>query len=183
MRPLIALLVTSLSMALACPSCWCADFGPVSISIPEGFDGPLGGKKDGAATAAWVKHHPDSDGGTLLQVTTYDEGAALKGITSGQRAEGAKKYLADFIGAVARRRDNFKLGAIESQSLGGMPGARVQWTGTIGSVSSIGVMYCVLVDTTVVSFHTQDTGDEVTAAMKSAMAAIESARILAASAH
>ena len=33
--------------------------------------------------------------------------------------------------------------------------------------------YCVLVDTTVVSFHTQDTGDQITTAMKSAMAAIE----------
>lgn len=178
MRALIALLFASLSLTMAYPGRG-ADFGPISISVPEGFDGPLGGKKDGAATAAWVKHHPDSDGGTLLQITTYDEGATLKGITTGQRAEGAKKYLMDFIGGVGRRRDDFKLGPVESLSLAGLPAARVRWTGAIGSLSSNGVMYCVLVDTTVVSFHTQDTGDEVTAPMKSAMAAIEGARVLA----
>jgi hypothetical protein len=178
MRPLIAALITCLSMAVSCPPGWCADFGPISISVPEGFVGPLGGQKDGAVTAAWVKHHPDSAGGTLLQVTTYDEGVALKGMTAGQRAEGAKKYLMDFVGGVARRREDFKLGPIESLSLAGSPAARVRWTGTIGTVSSVGVMYCVLVDTTVVSFHTQDTGSEITAAMKSAIAAIESARSL-----
>jgi hypothetical protein len=182
MRP-AAVLITSLLMALCCAPGWSADLGPVSISVPEGFVGPLGGQKDGAVTAAWVKHHPDSDGGTLLQVTTYDQGSALKGITRGQRAEGAKKYLMDFVGGVARKREDFKLGAIEVVSLAGLPAARVRWTGTIGTVSSVGVMYCVLVDTTVVSFHTQDTGLEITDAMKSAMAAIESTRSLAPAAH
>jgi hypothetical protein len=182
MRP-AAVLITSLFITLCCSPVWCADVGPVSISVPQGFVGPLGGQKDGAVTAAWVKHHPDSDGGTLLQVTTYDEGSALRGITPGQRAEGAKKYLMDFVTGVARRRENFKLGAVEALALAGLPAARVRWTGTIGTVSSIGVMYCVLVDSTVVSFHTQDTGLEITDAMMSAMAAIESTRSLAPAAH
>ena len=176
MRTIIAVLVIFCTLVVPCEATFSADFGPVSISVPEGFSGPLGGTKDGGATTAWVKHHPDTDGGTLLQITTYDEGAALKGMTLSQRAEGAKRYLLDFVGGVARRRDNFKLGAVEPLHLAGLPAARVTWTGTAGSVPAIGVMYCVLIDTTIVSFHTQDSGAEITAAMKSAIAAIEDVR-------
>jgi hypothetical protein len=172
MRLAMAVLIACLSVMSPEPGV-CADFGPISISVPEGFDGPLGGAKDGAVTAAWVKHHTDSEGGTLLQVTTYDEGSNLRGTTREQQAANAKKYLLDFVRGVARRRDNFKLGPVEPLSLAGLAAARVEWTGSVGSVSGIGVMYCVLVGGTIVSFHTQDTGSEITTAMKSAMAAIE----------
>jgi hypothetical protein len=176
MRTMAVLLVVCFVALSRLGTAFCADFGPISIAVPEGFDGPLSSAKDGGATTAWVKHHTDSSGGTLLQITTYNAGSALKGITATQRADGAKKYLLDFIGAVAQRRENFKLGAVEPLSLGGLPAARVRWTGTIGDESSIGVMYCVLVDTTIVSFHTQDTGSELTTSMRSAMAAIEGVR-------
>jgi hypothetical protein len=176
MRLAIAVLIASFSLMPFVPG-FCADFGPISISVPEGFDGPLGGAKDGAVTVAWVKHHTDSEGGTLLQITTYEEGSNLKGMTREQRAESAKKYLVDFVSGVARRRDNFKLGPVEPLSLAGLPAARVEWTGSVGTVSGIGVMYCVLVDGTIVSFHTQDTGTEITTAMKIAMAAIEGVRM------
>jgi hypothetical protein len=175
MRIMIALLFVCFA-ALPPNAAVCADFGPVSIAVPEGFDGPLSSARDGGETTAWVKHHTDSSGGTLLQISTYNEGSALKGISAAQRAEGAKKYLLDFVGGVGRRRDDFKLGAVEPLSLAGLPAARVRWTGTLGEVSSIGVMYCVLIDTTIVSFHTQDTGSDITTAMRSAMAAIEGVR-------
>jgi hypothetical protein len=176
MRTILTLIIVCFSLAFPYRTGICADFGPIFIPVPPGFEGPLAGGKDGAMTSAWVKRHTDSDGGTLLQVSTYEEGA-LRGINGSQRADGAKKYLLDFVGGIARRRDNFTLGPVESLSLDGLPAARVKWTGSVGSVAAIGVMYCVLVDTTIVSFHTQDSGSEITPAMRSAMAAIEAMRI------
>lgn len=177
MHPIIRVLWLSFALILPLRAGVCADFGPISISVPQGFEGPLGGGKDGAMTTAWVKHHADAEGGTLLQITTYDAGSALKEMTGSQRAEGAKKYLLDFVGGVARRRDHFMLGAVDRISLAGLPAARVMWTGSVGDAAGLGMMYCVLIDTTIVTFHTQDAGVEITPAMKSAMAAIEAVRV------
>jgi len=153
-----------------------AEVGPLSISVPAGFDGPTTGQKEGAVMTAWVKHHPDEDGGTLLQISVVDMGAALNGITVAQRAEGAKRYLSEFIDSVARRRDNFKLDEVEPVSLAGIPAARVRWTGGVGEIQAIGVMYCVLVGNSVINLYTQDRGSEITPAMESAMSAIEGVR-------
>jgi hypothetical protein len=176
MRAFIAPLVTLL-LLLPFDAATCADFGPISITVPQGFAGPIGGEKGGAKTAAWIKRHAAAQGGTLLQVTIYDAGPDLRSIGWQDRAAGARKYLKEFVAGVAQQRENFQLGAVESLSLAGVPAARVRWTGTVGSAAAIGVMYCVLVDTSIVSFHTQDTGSEITDAMKSAMAAIEAMQV------
>jgi len=167
----------ALLLALPFAAARCADFGPISITVPQGFDGPIGGGKGSARTAAWIRRHADAQGGTLLQVTTYDGGPDLRSSGWQARAQGAKKYLLEFVAGVAQQRENFQLGEVESLSLAGEPAVRVKWTGTAGSATAIGVMYCVLLDTAIVSFHTQDTGSEITDAMKSAMAAIESIKV------
>jgi hypothetical protein len=176
MRAFMVLLFT-VSLALPFDAATCADFGPISITVPQGFDGPIGGGSGSAKTAAWIRRHADAQGGTLLQVTTFDAGPDLRSIGWQARAQGAKKYLLEFVAGVAQQRENFQLGAVESLSLAGVPAARVRWTGTVGSTVAIGVMYCVLLDTSIVSFHTQDTGSEITDAMKSAMAAIEGMQV------
>jgi hypothetical protein len=153
-----------------------ADVGPLSIAVPAGFDGPTTAEKEGGVMMAWVKRQPGEGSGTLLQISVVDLGSALAGITVAQRAEGAKHYLSQFIGGVARRRDNFKLGEVEPLSLAGMPAARVQWTGGVGEIQAIGVMYCVLVGSSIISLHTQDAGSQITPPMKLAMAAIEGVR-------
>ena len=65
---------------------------------------------------------------------------------------------------------------ISSEGRTGIPAARVQWTGGVGEIQAIGVMYCVLVGSSIISLHTQDMGSEITPAMKLAMAAIEGVR-------
>ena len=154
-----------------------ADFGPISITVPQGFDGPIGGGKGSAMTAAWIRRHADAQGGTLLQVTTYEEGPELRSIGWQARAQGAKKHLMEIVAGVGQQHENFQLGEVESLSLAGEPAARVRWTGTVGSAAAIGVMYCVLIDESIVSFHTQDSGSAITDAMKSAMTAIEGMRV------
>jgi hypothetical protein len=177
MRVAAFLVLLCFWMALPAGIAFAEDVGPLSIAVPAGFDGPKTGTKEGAVMTAWVKRRPGEDGGTLLQVSTVDMGAAMNGITTVQRAEGAKHYLLEFIGGVARRRDNFKLGEVEPVSLAGVPAARVQWTGGVGEVQAIGVMYCVLVGNSIISMHAEDMGSEITPAMQLAMAAIEGVRV------
>ena len=177
MRTLLAFSWLSVSLLLPCMPALCADAGPLVISVPEGFDGPIRGDADGGVVIAWVKHRPASDGGTLLQVSALDVGTTLEGSTDAQRLEGARNYLLEFANGIGQRLGNFELGDVEQASLAGLPAARVRWTGTVGGKAAIGVMYCVLVGHSVVSLHTQDVGTAITPAMYSAMSAIEGVRV------
>src|ERR1700744_5505667 len=124
MRIATSFLLFCLFLMLPTAMAFPADVGPLSIAVPPGFDGPTSGERDGAVMTAWVKRRPGEDGGAVLQISVVDMGSALNGITVAQRAQGAKHYLSEFIDGVARRRDNFKLGEVESVSLAGMPAAR-----------------------------------------------------------
>jgi hypothetical protein len=174
---LVAVLWLSVSLVLPCAPSLCADAGPLVISVPEGFDGPIRSGGDGGVMIAWVRRRPASDGGTLLQVSAVDVGTSLDGSTVAQRLEGAKHYLLEFARGIGQRLGDFELGDVEQTSLAGLPAARVRWTGTVGGNAAIGVMYCVLVGHSVVSLHTQDIGSAITPAMYSAMSAIEGVRV------
>jgi hypothetical protein len=177
MRTLVALLWLSLALAVPCEPAFCADAGPLAISVPEGFDGPIRSDEAGGVTYAWVKHRPVSDGGTLLQVSAIDLGTSLDAIAPPQRAEAAKHYLLEFAKGVGQRLGDFKFGDIEQLTLAGLPAVRGRWTGTAGGSPAVGVLYCVLVGHSVVSLHTQDVGSEITPAMYSAIGAIEHVRL------
>jgi hypothetical protein len=176
-RTFLALVWLCVLLVLPCERSYCADAGPLVISVPEGFEGPIRSDEGGGVTSAWVKRRPGMNGGTLLQVSAIDVGASLDGITPAQRAEGARHYLLEFIGGIAKGRGNFELGDVDQISLAGLPAARVRWTGTVEGTAAIGVMYCVLVGHSVVSLHTQDVGLTITPGMYSAMNAIEGVRV------
>src|ERR1700689_4715319 len=177
MRNFAALLLICFSVALPAGAAFSADVGPLSMSVPEGFDGPIRSDGNGGVMTGWVKRRPGMDGGTLLQVSVVDVGASLDGITAAQRFEGARHYLLEFVRGIGQKRGNFELGDVEQVSLAGLPAARVRWTGTVGDNAAIGVMYCVLVGHSVVNLHTQDLGYTITPAMYSAMSAIEGVRV------
>jgi len=151
--------------------------GPITIAVPEGFDGPASSQPDGGLTVAWVKRRPASKAGTLLQISTVDLGSALEQIKGADRYEAARHYLLEFVKGVGRRRNNFQLGDVDRVTLAGLPAARVRWTGSLEDEPAIGVMYCVLVNHSVVSLHTQDAGSEITPAMYSALAAIDAIQV------
>ena len=174
---LVAYMGLCVALLLLCAPSWCADVGPIVISVPEGFEGPTRSDEQGGVTMGWVKRRPASDGGTLLQISAIDVGSSLEGITSAQRVEATEHYLLEFVKGVGQRRADFEFGGIEQASLAGLPAARVRWTGTINGKATIGVMFCVLVRHSVVSLQTQDAGSEVTPAMYTAIGAIESVRV------
>jgi hypothetical protein len=167
----------SVALVLLCEPSWCADAGPIVISVPEGFEGPTRSDEQGGVTIGWVKRRPASDGGTLLQISAIDVGTSLDGITPTQRIEATTHYLLEFVKGMGQRLGEFEFGDIDPASLAGLPAARVRWTGTVSGRATIGVMYCVLVRHSVVSLQTQDVGSELTPAMYTAIGAIEGVRV------
>lgn len=114
---------------------------------------------------------------TLFQVSLYDFGSKLGALSEAKQAEAAKKYLLEFVAGIERRRTNFKRTDPHPMKLAGIPAAKLQWTGEFQSKATVGVMYCFVVGTKVISFHTQDFGTEPTDAMKEAMKSIEGVRL------
>lgn len=167
----------ALSLGIFCVPSFCADAGPLVISVPAGFEGPTREVANGGLTVAWIERQPASGGGTLLQVSAIDVGTSLDGITREQRVEGANHYLLEFVRGIGQSLEHFEFGQFEQLSLAGLPAARVRWTATDSGHAAIGFIYCVLIGHTVVSLQTRDFGTEITPAMYSAMGAIESVRV------
>jgi hypothetical protein len=176
-RKLVLILWAFVSLVFACEPAFCADAGPLSISVPQGFEGPTRNDGNGGVTVAWVERHPASDGGTLLQISAIDVGSSLDKINHAQAVEGANHYLLEFVRGIGQSLENFVFGEFEQVSLAGLPAARVRWTASISGHPVIGVIYCVLVGRSVVSLQTQDVGSEITPAMYSAISAIEGVRV------
>jgi hypothetical protein len=174
---LVASFLLALSLVFSCEPSFCADAGPLVISVPSGFEGPTREDVNGGVTIAWIERQPVPGGGTLLQVSAIDVGSSLDGITHAQQVEGANHYLLEFVRGVGHPLENFEFGEFEQLSLAGLPAARVRWTATTAGHAAIGVIYCVLVGHSVVSLQTQDAGTEITPAMYSAMGAIEGVRV------
>jgi len=74
------------------------------------------------------------------EVLTLDVPAGFEGPTSGSPGPGAK--------VVAYSKP-------ERIQLGGLPASRVMWAGNFNGTPVSGVMYCVVIGTTVVTLHTQ----------------------------
>lgn len=146
----------------------------IRVSIPQGFEGPVSRNEQNATVAAFVKKYPDGVRGTLLQITTYDFGQALVGMPEDARQEGTDRYLAQFLGGVERIRQSFKIVSQGPVLLDGIKASRAVWEGDAKGRPMSGVMYCVIVGTRVVVFHTQDFLDAPPGNRKAALESIES---------
>jgi hypothetical protein len=166
-----------LILAFPCAPALCAEAGPLIISVPAGFEGPMKSEENGGVTIGWVKRRPASDGGTSLQISAIDVGSSLDAIAPSERIQAASHYLMEFLKGLGLRLGHFEFGEFEQATLAGLPAARVRWTGTVAGHDTIGIMYCVLVGHSVVSLQTQDLGSGITPAMYSALGAIEGVRV------
>jgi hypothetical protein len=167
-----------IALLLSCEPAFCADVGPLAITVPPAFQGPTQENAGGGVTAVWIERQPVIGAGTLLQVSAIDVGASLAGITEAQRLEGATRYLLEFVRGVGEPLLKFQFGEFEHVSLAGVPAARTRWTATTTTGQAvIGVIYCVLVGHSVVSLQTRDTGADITPGMYVAIGAIEGVRV------
>jgi hypothetical protein len=158
---------------------WGATVGPVVIGVPEGFANMQAQRQGSMQVSAWTRQSADEGTKTLLQVTVYDFGAQLQTSPAPEQlAQGAEKYLREFLSGIERRRENYVLSPVKQLTLAGLPAARGTWKGTIGAKAVVGVMYCVVVKNRfVVSFHTQDLGSKPTRNMRQAMKSIEGVQL------
>ncbi|WP_323845751.1 hypothetical protein [Microbulbifer magnicolonia] len=154
-----------------------AQSGPVTITIPSGFEGPIAAShQSGAQVNAYVKKIPGQERGTLLQITTYDFGSKLDGLPAEKLGEAANYYLAQFLAAVQRQRESFESTEFTQVLLDGTPAARAEWHGTSSGLKMSGTMYCAVVGSQVISLHTQGFADSPAADTKAALAAINSVK-------
>jgi hypothetical protein len=148
----------------------------LSLDVPAGFQGPvtqsLGAE---AVVVAYTKPH-SSNRGTLLQITTYDFGSKLPKPTKQELGAAAEKYLLQFLAGIERRRSSFQTSKPMRLTLGGIPAARVAWKGVAEGQQMSGTMYCVVVGSRVISFHTQDFEGAPSENTAEAMRAFESVR-------
>lgn len=149
----------------------------VSIDVPSGFQGPVSESFDSNnQTVAFSRLYTDREGGTLLQITRSDLGPKLLTIPRGQLSGVAAVYLSQFLAGVERRRTNFTVSEPMTLEIDGVPAVRAEWRGEMEGVEASGVMYCVIVQTTVVILHTQDVIGAPRENRASAIAAIETLR-------
>jgi hypothetical protein len=126
------------------------------LEVPTGFQGPIRASPGaGAVVIVYSKLHT-GDRGTLLQITTYDFGANWPKLNRAELGAAAEKNLLKFLGGIQRRRTSFEASLPTRVELGGLPAARVTWKGVARGFRMFGTMYCVIVGSRVVTFHTQD---------------------------
>lgn len=154
--------------------------GLVQLVPPAGFEGPTTAEAPGGGHIdAYVRPIAGTTRSTLLQVSTYDLGSKLEGVPTSELGDGAEHYLMQFIGGVARARANFQSGKPTRTTLGGLPSARVEWTGIARGRPMSGVMYCTIVGTNVVTLHMQGFEDSPREDRDAALRAIESVKFVA----
>jgi hypothetical protein len=177
--PLLVVLTLLCALLRVHPACAAgSSFGPLSLSVPDGFVAAPMQRQQNLSVWAWTKFVPGGRVKALLQVSVYDFGSQLAERSREEVAGGAEKYLSEFLGGVERRRTDYAQSAVKHLKLAGEPAAAATWTGKAGPASVVGVMYCVVLrNRFVVSLHTQDLGAEPTSAMRDAMAAIESVQL------
>jgi hypothetical protein len=151
-----------------------AQTGLVQLAVPSNFEGPQRASESGAQVEAYVHRIPGTERSTLLQISTYDFGAKLKDVPKEELGNGAEHYLLQFLGGIERRRTEYHGSSPTRVLLGGIPAARAEWTGKAKNQLMSGVMYCVIVGTTVVAFHTQGFSDSAPSDRTAAIRAIES---------
>jgi hypothetical protein len=149
----------------------------MTLVVPEGFAGPVQQRPGpGALTVGYSKPTPNSTSGTLLQISVFEPDSQAGAPPEDQRSALTEQYLLQFLGGIERARTSFSKSAVEEVRLGGIPAARIRWQGEARGAQMSGVMYCVIVGSRLISFHTQALSDAPPANMSDAMRAIESVK-------
>ena len=131
-------------------------FGDGSIEIPEGFEGPVKEKMGRNGTMTAFKRPHETGKGALLQITAWEPDEQFSDLSTQRKKKLSKRYLLQFLGGIERRRDSFERDSVEFVRISGEPTAKVDWRWEVQGQSVHGVMYCLIVNSTIYSFQTQD---------------------------
>lgn len=149
--------------------------GPVRLAVPAGFERPeVLAPSPGFRMASFVRPIPGTERGTLLQITTLDVDAAGLSLPDSGEVLPTESSLGEFLSGIERRRSEFEVVSRDRMELSGLPAARAAWRGIAGGRGMHGVMYCVIVGSRVVTFHTQTFSGAPEDHLPAAVQAIES---------
>ncbi len=146
----------SFFLLFICSSLHAYDFDAVSIKIPDGFEGP-NEQSMGQGFISSAFAYPHQNGfSTLLQLSVWDPGQTFPSLTLDELKEGTKDYLLQFLGGVQRKRQSFEKSDVEFVEISDHPMAKINWRGQLKGQKLHGVMYCLIYESKVYTFHTQD---------------------------
>lgn len=150
----------------------------VTVTVPEGFEGPL---RQAQGPAVHVGYAKDSGpvGRTTFQITVIDIDPLLKFDGVPARERPASELLLDFANSMQRSRTDFDRTAPTVLVIGGLPAAKLRWTGKLEDVETVGTMYAFVAGDKVIHFNTQDVGSAPSPAMLEAESAFEAAKLSA----
>ncbi len=155
--------------------------GLLALDIPDGFEGPVQeSPSPEASLVGYVKRAPGDEAGTLLQISVYEfsqaSGQKPDEMPEDRRIAATDRYLAQFLGGVEKQRKAFVRSPVTHLQLGGLPASRIHWSGIADGKPMSGTMYCVLLGSRVVSFHTQAPKDAPKENLLEARRAIEAVK-------
>ena len=132
------------------------EFNGGKIDIPDGFEGPRSKSMgQGAKSIAYIYPH-DDDTGTLLQITIWNLGRTFPSVSSEELKVRSEQNLMQFLSGIERRREDFKREQVEFVQISGHPAAKVAWSGKAEGKNIHGIMYCLILNSKIYIFHTQD---------------------------
>lgn len=150
----------------------------VTVTVPEGFEGPFRQEQGPAVHVGYAKES-GAIGQTTFQITVIDLDPILKFDGVPARERPAAEFLLDFANSMQRARTDFNRTAPTSLVIGGLPAAKLRWTGKLEDVETVGTMYAFVAGDKVIHFNTQDVGPTPTPAMLEAESAFEAANVSA----
>lgn len=173
MKKFLSLLLLSLALFNNCIAGQFSAAG-VTFEIPKGFEGPISKSFENAMLYGFLKQSSTPQVHTLLQLTAHDLGKNTPKITKQEKQADSDKCLLEYLKGVERARTDFRQSEIGHILLADFPASKITWTGSKGELKTNGVMYCVIINRDVISFHVQDAGFEITQNMHDAISSIES---------
>jgi len=146
----------------------------IRMAIPAGYEGPIAmSSTPGGESAAFTKKYPDNVHSSLLQISSLID-SRLSAIPGNMLQTADDTYLKQFLDGIGRRRTQFVIVGQKPVMLAGIKASRAEWTGQAQGQSMSGVMYCVIIGTRILIFHTQDFNDAPPSTRAAAIGAIES---------
>lgn len=132
------------------------EFDGGRIEIPQGFEGPTSGELGkGIVSTGFIVPHGDNTA-AVLQITIWKVPGDLSKIPADKLKPETEKYLMHFLQGTANNRTKFVQGKIEYIQISNQMVAKVKWSGLKEGYATHGIMYCLIYNAKVYSFHAQD---------------------------
>lgn len=132
------------------------EFDGGRIKIPQGFEGPTTrelGK--GIVSTGFIFPHGDNTA-AVLQISIWKVPEDLSKTPAEKLELETEKYLMHFLQGTANNRAKFVQGKVEFIQISNQKVAKVKWSGLKEGFETHGIMYCLIHNAKVYSFHAQD---------------------------